>query len=217
MREKLQYVSKDLIEAFHMLDDERCGEIPKKAFMEALLRIFINSGLTRGDVEEVAVNLDLYEDGYISYDEVRNLCGDDRVSDAGREPSMRSSQAGSRYESAPGGGYDMPPKGGGKGGTPRVGSERARVEAERVVADFRVAVDRRFTSLRNAFRQFNKDRTSSLSAAEFAAALRSQGLYLHPDAEEDCRRIFDPNDTGRISYSDFCKVMSSRQQFAARS
>lgn len=227
--EKLRFNYKDVCEAFMELDSEDCGFVNKKDLLEALLHIYLSHGMTQEDVEDLATKCDLNEDGDITPDEFFKIL-DHPDDHSARAESVRggSVRGGSVAGSDAGGTLRMPPQqqprgfgdqpaaarnGGYNQQKAPPGNAAFANSVDHAVQDFKLTVDRRFTSMRDAFRTFDKGRTSSLNATEFSAALESNGLFLQPDVEEEVRRVFDPDDTGRITYAMFCQVMSARHDF----
>lgn len=81
-------------------------------------------------------------------------------------------------------------------------------EVDRALQALRASVEERFNTFRAAFRTMDKNRTCSLTKAEFEAGVRSHGIQLTPEQLEDLRQRFDSEGTGFVGFARFCKVLS---------
>eukprot|EP00933_Yihiella_yeosuensis_P081969 TRINITY_DN95694_c0_g1_i1.p1 TRINITY_DN95694_c0_g1~~TRINITY_DN95694_c0_g1_i1.p1 ORF type:complete len:412 (-),score=82.60 TRINITY_DN95694_c0_g1_i1:457-1629(-) len=177
--------------AFRALDRSNTGYVSRADFYDAMEHIFLSAGLTDEDVQDVAERFDLGRDGDLSYDEFVSLVEGAEANgyhtghdNLAQEVPLQHEDRGQRLELV-----------------------------DHAIQQFKQAVDRRYYSMRDAFRAMDKSRSSYLSPSDFAMALGTHGIMLGPDCLEDAWRIFDPEDTGFISYAGFCKVMSQRSRF----
>lgn len=76
-------------------------------------------------------------------------------------------------------------------------------------------LDLRYSSVRQAFLAFDKDRMGSLSRDNFADGLVSHGVLLPPSDFEIVWSAFDRANTGKIAYSSFCAAMAHRMNLVS--
>eukprot|EP00929_Paragymnodinium_shiwhaense_P092200 TRINITY_DN52084_c0_g1_i1.p1 TRINITY_DN52084_c0_g1~~TRINITY_DN52084_c0_g1_i1.p1 ORF type:complete len:701 (-),score=185.62 TRINITY_DN52084_c0_g1_i1:126-2228(-) len=100
------------------------------------------------------------------------------------------------------------------------GQERKHSAAECIgpvdlgVQALKIAVDRKYPTLRDAFLFYCSDpKGSGLTPDDFRRALELNDVALEPDDAEAAYRRFDKAGNGRISYHDFTKVLSKTFQF----
>jgi len=180
--------------AFRALDRSNNGYVSRADFFDALEHVFLTAGHSPQEVDEVAERFELHRGDVLSYDD---FC---QIVQKGEEEPYHQGADGLRYSQEPIEKEDR--------------SDRARVEeVDIAIQAFKQIVDRRYGSMRDAFRALDKTRTSSLSPSEFAMGLSMHGVALSPNELQDAWDMFDPNQTGQISYADFCRVMSQRFQF----
>merc|ERR1712151_752052 len=86
-------------------------------------------------------------------------------------------------------------------------------DVDHALLAFKKSVDRRFSSLREAFFSMSTGRKTRLDREDFCAALRSTGIELSADKMEELRRKFDPRNSGLIGFSDFCRGVSSSFEY----
>merc|ERR1712232_1036145 len=79
-------------------------------------------------------------------------------------------------------------------------------EVDVALVKFKQSIDKRFTSMKAAF--LSMTRKPSLDRDDFSAALIASNIRLSPECEEELRRRFDEDNSGQITYSSFCKVVS---------
>lgn len=189
--EKIRRNYSNLQMAFRALDRSNNGYISRVDFLDALEHIFINSGCTPEEVEEIAARFGFGEgcSETLSFEEFCQVAGE-----AESDPYVETMQ-----------GVEVPRED---------RSDRQRIEeVQLAIQAFRQICERRYASMRESFRALDKGRRSALNPTEFAAGLSMHGVNLKPEEMQDAWEIFDPNGTGQISYADFCRVMSQRMQF----
>lgn len=189
--EKIRLHYSNLRTAFRALDRSNNGYISRVDFLDALEHIFINSGCTPEEIDEIAGRFGFGEgcSETLSYEDFCQVAGEVEA-----DPYQETMQ-----------GVEV---------AREDRSDRQRIEEIHLaIQAFRQICDRRYASLRESFRALDKSRKSALSPAEFAQGLSMHGVNLKPEEMQDAWNIFDPKGTGQITYADFCRVMSQRVQF----
>eukprot|EP00930_Biecheleria_cincta_P053806 TRINITY_DN3951_c0_g1_i1.p1 TRINITY_DN3951_c0_g1~~TRINITY_DN3951_c0_g1_i1.p1 ORF type:complete len:658 (-),score=115.08 TRINITY_DN3951_c0_g1_i1:71-2044(-) len=191
-RSKLQRNFADLRCAYRALDRSNNGYLTRSDFLEAMRDIFLAHGFSDQDVNEVAERFDLFKDAFLSYAEFVAIveAGEDKA----RRPKSREGSPTPR-------GNSLSPRG------------VAVDEVDRVIQQFRVAVDRRYSSSAAAFRSISGSRGSGLDLPALAAGFQVLNIFVEPNVVNAVFNHFDVDRTGRIALAAFCKVMQSRQQY----
>eukprot|EP00931_Biecheleriopsis_adriatica_P123479 TRINITY_DN9851_c0_g1_i2.p1 TRINITY_DN9851_c0_g1~~TRINITY_DN9851_c0_g1_i2.p1 ORF type:complete len:401 (-),score=83.11 TRINITY_DN9851_c0_g1_i2:43-1245(-) len=191
---KIRLNYRNLRMAFRALDRSNNGYVSRADFFDAMEHIFLSAGHSPEDVDAVAEVFQLGRGETLSYDEFCQIVG------ASEEDAFHQGADGLDLHEDDIEKEDR--------------SERARIEkVDMAIQAFKQTVDRRYDSMRTAFRALDKSRTSSLNPSEFALGLSMHGVQLSANELQDAWDIFDPNQKGQISYADFCRVMSQRHQF----
>lgn len=184
LRERIQMLSVDLRGAFRMLDRTDNGYVTTEDFLEAMERVFLPVGFDRDTLAAVARRFDLDRDGLISYHDFTTYM---EKGDHGRQaPLVKERDLGRRE---------------------RIG------DADRAIQAFRQAVDRRHSSMREAFLSMRSGRKASLDRHDFEAGLEAYDIILGPGQLDLVYQRFDPAASGEVSYAQFCQIMSRSLQF----
>jgi len=196
--EKIRRNYDNLRMAFRALDRSNNGYVTRADFFDALEHVFLTVGHTQEDIEEVAERFQLGRDDVLSYAE---FC---EIVQAGEEDRFRPGHDGLEQSKVA---FDVP----------QGQDQRDRIEkVDLAIQAFRQTCDRRYSSMRDAFRALDKSRRSALGPSEFALGLSMHGVDLDPNELQDAWEIFDPDDNGQVSYAGFCKVMSQKVQFGGK-
>jgi Ca2+-binding EF-hand superfamily protein len=196
--EKIRRNYDNLRMAFRALDRSNNGFVTRADFFDALEHVFLTTGHTHEDINEVAERFQLGRDDVLSYAEFCDIV------QAGEQDRFRPGHDGLEQADET---FDKP----------QGQNQRDRIEkVDLAIQAFRQTCDRRYSSMRDAFRALDKCRRSALGPSEFALGLSMHGVDLDPNELQDAWEMFDPNDNGQVSYADFCKVMSQKVQFGGK-
>eukprot|EP00435_Cladocopium_sp_Y103_P009963 s2297_g2.t1 len=157
--EKIRLHYSNLRTAFRALDRSNNGYISRADFLDALEHIFINSGCTPEEIDEIAGRFGFGEgcSETLSYEEFCQVAGEVEA-----DPYQETMQ-----------GVEV---------AREDRSDRQRIEEIHLaIQAFRQICDRRYASLRESFRALDKSRKSALSPAEFAQGLSMHGVNLKPE------------------------------------
>lgn len=196
--EKIRRNYDNLRMAFRALDRSNNGYVTREDFYDALEHVFLTAGHTQEEIDAVAERFQLGRDEVLSYAEFCDIVR------AGEQDQFRPGHNGLEDMQS---NFDEP----------QGQSQRDRIEkVDLAIQAFKQTCDRRYTSMRDAFRALDKNRRSALGPSEFALGLSMHGVDLAPNELQDAWELFDPNDNGQVSYADFCRVMSQRPQFGGK-
>jgi Ca2+-binding EF-hand superfamily protein len=192
VRAKIYRNFSDLREAFRALDRSNNGFVSREDFFQALGSVFLHNGYSEDDIYEVADRFDLNKDGYISFDEFCSIVNGDDDDRAGEEQRALPQEDDARNPED----------------DPQVVSA-----VDRAIQRFKIVVDQKYSSMRQAFLAMEHGRGGSLTPEHFARGLLAHGITLSPVELELAYMAFDTDGKGVISYRDFCAVMTQRFRF----
>lgn len=86
-----------------------------------------------------------------------------------------------------------------------------------IIEEVRNRIREKGIDIRQAFDAFDNDKSGTIDGEEFRRTFRVMDLGLTESEIEKLLRWFDPNDTGQITYRDFCdRLMGSPRPGASQ-